>query len=44
MVGRITQSADDNIRAGITVGTIFPIVLLIGLFIMAKSKELDIAD
>lgn len=37
IVGRITQYAGDNIRAGMTVGMIFPIVLLIMLFIMAKA-------
>lgn len=39
VVGRITQSAGDNMRVGIGVSCIFPIVLVIGLFIMKKNRE-----
>ncbi len=38
IVGRITQSAGDNIRTGLAVGMIFPIVLLVMLFVMAKAN------
>ncbi|MDO4518985.1 MAG: MFS transporter [Eubacteriales bacterium] len=42
IVGRVAQNHDGNMRAGIGVGIIFPIILLIGLFLMSKltgSKE-----
>lgn len=38
IVGRVTQSAGDNIRVGIGVGLIFPIVLLVMLFILKKGN------
>lgn len=38
IVGRVTQSAGDNIQAGIGVGLIFPIVLLGMLFILKKNR------
>lgn len=38
IVGRVTQSAGDNIQVGIGVGLIFPIVLLVMLFILKKSN------
>lgn len=39
IVGRVTQSAGDNIQVGIGVGLIFPIVLLVMLFILKKGNE-----
>ena len=38
IVGRVTQSAGDNIRAGIGVGLVFPVTLLLMLFILARQK------
>ena len=38
IVGRVTQSAGDNIRAGIGVGLVFPVTLLLMLFILARKK------
>ena len=38
IVGRVTQSAGDNIRAGMGVGLLFPVILLIVLFIFARQK------
>ncbi len=39
IVGRVTQSAGDNIRAGMGVGIAFPVILLIMLFILNREKE-----
>ena len=39
IVGRVTQSAGDNIRAGMGVGLLFPVTLLIMLFIFARQKD-----
>ena len=39
IVGRVTQSAGDNIRAGLVVGLLFPVTLLIMLFIFARQKN-----
>ena len=43
IVGQISQAAGDNIRAGLRVGLIFPVVLLVILFILEsqgkKSKK-----
>ncbi len=39
IVGRVTQYAGDDIRAGMAVGLVFPIVLIIMLIIMSKAKE-----
>lgn len=38
IVGRVTQMAGDNIRTGMTVGLIFPIVLVVGLLLFDKMK------
>lgn len=38
IVGRVTQIAGDNIRTGMTVGLIFPIVLVVGLLLFDKMK------
>lgn len=38
IVGRVTQMAGDNIRTGMTVGLIFPVVLVIGLILFDKMK------
>lgn len=38
LVGKVTQAAGDNIKAGMGVGCIFPIVLVIAIFIMKKNK------
>jgi MFS-type transporter involved in bile tolerance (Atg22 family) len=34
IVGRVTQFAGDNIRAGMGVGLVFPVVLIIMLIIL----------
>ncbi|MCM1120573.1 MAG: MFS transporter [bacterium] len=39
IVGRVTQYAGDNIRIGMSVGLVFPIVLLLMLFILGRSKK-----
>lgn len=39
LVGRVTQSAGDNIRAGMGVGLIFPVVLLLMLFLLGRMKN-----
>ena len=39
IVGRVTQMAGDNIRTGMTVGLIFPVVLVIGLMFFDKIKS-----
>lgn len=39
IVGRVTQRAGDNIRAGMGVGLVFPVVLLIMLFIMKAGNR-----
>ena len=39
IVGRITQHAGDDIRAGMGVGLIFPVVLILMLIIMSKKEK-----
>lgn len=39
IVGRVTQYAGDNIRIGMSVGLVFPIVLLLMLFILGRTKK-----
>lgn len=39
IVGRVTQMAGDNIRTGMTVGLVFPVVLVIGLLFFDKMKS-----
>ena len=39
IVGRITQHAGDDIRAGMGVGLIFPVVLILMLVIMSKNEK-----
>lgn len=38
IVGRVTQMAGDNIRIGMGVGLVFPVVLLLMLFILSRSR------
>ena len=38
IVGRVTQYSGDNIRAGMGVGLIFPVVLLVMVFLLKKVK------
>ena len=38
IVGRVTQMAGDNIRSGMLVGLIFPVVMVIGLLFFDKIK------
>ena len=38
IVGRVTQNAGDNIRVGMGVGLIFPVVLLVMVFLLKKVK------
>ena len=39
VVGKVTQYAGDDIRAGMGVGLIFPVVLIIMLIIMSRRKN-----
>ena len=39
LVGRITQNAGDNIQIGMRAGLVFPIVLLIMLFILSMKEQ-----
>lgn len=39
LVGRITQYAGDDIRIGMRIGLVFPIVLLVMIFVMNRNKE-----
>ena len=39
IVGRVTEAAGDNIRTGMTVGLIFPVVLVIGLVLFDRMKS-----
>ena len=39
MVGYITQEAGDNIRVGMSVGLVFPVILLVMLFILSIEKH-----
>lgn len=39
VVGRVTQYMNDNIRVGMTVGMVFPIVLVIGLICFGKNAS-----
>ena len=39
IVGKVTQSAGDNIRAGMGVGLVFPVVLIIMLFIIGNATS-----
>ncbi|MGN0387945.1 MAG: MFS transporter [Suilimivivens sp.] len=39
IVGYITQAAGDNIRVGMSVGLIFPVILLVMLFILSIEKH-----
>ena len=43
VVGKVTQYAGDDIRAGMGVGLIFPIVLIVMLLMMSKATERNIA-
>ncbi len=39
IVGRVTQNAGDNIQAGMGVGLVFPIILLVMLFILGIERK-----
>lgn len=39
LVGRITQSAGDQIQIGLRVGLVFPVVLVIMLFLFGKARR-----
>ena len=39
IVGYITQAAGDNIRVGISAGLVFPVILLVMLFILSIEKH-----
>ena len=39
IVGYVTQNSDNNIRVGMGIGLIFPLVLLVMLFILCKGKN-----
>ena len=38
IVGRVTQNAGDNIRAGLRLGLIFPLIMMVGLVIFSYLK------
>lgn len=37
IVGRVTQSVGDNIQIGMGIGLVFPLILLVMLFLLARS-------
>lgn len=37
VVGQVTQNAGDNIRVGMGVGIIFPVILLLALFLLSRG-------
>lgn len=39
LVGKASQAFGDNIRLGLGFGCVFPIVLVVALFVMARSKK-----
>ena len=39
IVGYVTQSAGNNIQVGMEVGLIFPVILLILLFVLYTQKK-----
>lgn len=39
IVGRVTQYAGDNIRIGMSIGLVFPIILLVLLFVLGREKK-----
>lgn len=39
IVGRVTQNAGDNIRAGMAAGLVFPLILLVMLFLFAGMDK-----
>lgn len=39
MVGRVAQAYEGNIQVGMRVGLVFPVVMLIGLFLFGKLKK-----
>ena len=41
IVGRVTQSAGDNIRAGMGVGLLFPVTLLIMLLFLQGKRIIN---
>ena len=41
IVGRVTQYAGDNIRVGMGVGLVFPIILLAMLFILGRGTKVN---
>ena len=39
LVGAVTQQAGDNLRSGILVGSVFPLILIISLFLMNRKHS-----
>lgn len=39
IVGRVTQYVGDNIRIGMGIGLVFPIILLVMLFVLGREKK-----
>ncbi len=39
LVGALTQQAGDNLRSGILVGSVFPLILIISLFLMNRKHS-----
>ena len=38
LVGAVTQQAGDNLRSGILVGSVFPLILIVSLFLMNRKE------
>ena len=39
LVGAVTQQAGDNLQAGMLVGSVFPLVLVIALILLSRKAE-----
>lgn len=39
IIGTVTQNANDNLQAGMTVGCIFPLLLVIGLLLLKGARK-----
>ena len=44
VVGSLSEMADGNLKAGLLVATVFPIVLVIGLIVLRSVKKHQITD
>ena len=41
-VGFVSGAFDDNLKAGILAGIVFPVLLLLGIFLCRKSAKPDL--